>query len=184
MRGPALTHFRAARYLLLAGLALACTQSESPPQVPLEVPETLWVEMADEPFELELALDAASRHQGLSGRPAIEPNGGMLFVNTVERPQAMVMRDCAIPIDVAFLDSAGQVVAIHEMRPELPRRPGENQSAYESRLHVYRSGVPAGFAIETAGGRLDEIGLQVGDQVVFDIARTMDLARRVEGQQR
>jgi uncharacterized membrane protein (UPF0127 family) len=108
----------------------------------------------------------------------------MLFVNAVERPQAMVMRDCAVPIDVAFLDFSGEVVAIHEMRPELPRRPGESQREYESRLRVYESGTPAGFAIETAGGRLGEVGLRVGDSVVFDIARTLELARRVEGQQR
>jgi uncharacterized membrane protein (UPF0127 family) len=108
----------------------------------------------------------------------------MLFANTVESPQAMVMRDCAIPIDVAFLDLSGEVVAIHEMRPELPRRPAESQREYESRLPVYRSGAPAGFAIETAGGRLDEIGLQVGDRVAFDIARLLDFARRAQSQQR
>jgi len=179
-----LTNFRSAIFPLLAAIALACTESEPPPKIPLEVPKTLWVEIAGEPFELELALDAATRHQGLSGRLAIEPNGGMLFVNTVERPQAMVMRDCAIPIDVAFLDFSGEVVAIHKMRPELPQRPGESQSEYESRLRVYESGAPAGFAIETAGGRLDEVGLQVGDRVVFDIASTLDLARHVEGQER
>jgi len=179
-----LTDFRTATFLLLAAIALACTQSESPPDAPLEVPETLWVEIAGEPFELELALDGATRHLGLSGRLSIDPNGGMLFVSAVERPQAMVMRDCPIPIDVAFLDSSGEVLAIHEMRPELPRRPAESPREYESRLRIYDSGVPAGFAIETAGGRLDEIGLQVGDRVVFDIARTLDLARRVEDQQR
>jgi len=179
-----LTDFRSAFFPLLAAIALACTEAESPPKIPLEAPKALWVEIAGEPFELELALDAATRYQGLSGRLAIEPNGGMLFVNTVERPQAMVMRDCAIPIDVAFLDFSGEVVAIHKMRPELPQRPGESQSEYESRLRVYESGAPAGFAIETAGGRLDEVGLQVGDRVVFDIASTLDLARHVAGQGR
>jgi len=180
-----LIYFRFATYPLLAAIALACSQAESPPDSsPLEVPKALWVEMAGEPFELELALDSASRQLGLSGRLSIEPNGGMLFVSTAEGPQAMVMRDCAIPIDVAFLDFAGEVVAIHEMRPELPRRPGESRRDYESRLFVYRSGVPAGFAIETAGGRLNEIGLQVGDRVVFDIASALDLARRVKGHQR
>jgi hypothetical protein len=180
----ALTNFRTATLSLLAAIALACTQSESPSKALPEVPEALWVEIAGEPFELELALDAATRYQGLSGRLAIEPNGGMLFVNTVESPQAMVMRDCAIPIDVAFLDFSGEVVAIHEMRPELPHRPGESQSEYESRLWVYGSGAPAGFAIETAGGRLDEVGLQVGDRVVFDIASTLDLARQLADQGR
>lgn len=179
-----MSDFRSAIFPLLAALALACTESELPPKPPPQVPKALWVEMAGEPFELELALDAATRHMGLSGRLAIEPNGGMLFVNTVERPQAMVMRDCAIPIDVAFLDFSGEVVAIHEMRPELPRRPGESQSEYESRLRVYPSGAPAGFAIETAGGRLDEIGLRVGDRVAFDIASTLDLARRARARQR
>ena len=174
--------FRSAIFPLLAAIALACAESESPPEAPLEVPKALWVEIAGEPFELELALDPVSRHRGLSGRDAIEPNGGMLFVSTVERPQAMVMRDCAVPIDVAFLDFSGEVVTIHEMRPELPRRPGESQREYESRLRVYESGAPAGFAIETAGGRLDEVGLRVGDSVVFDIARVLELARRVEGQ--
>ena len=181
---PALTNFRSTISPLLAVIALACTESEPPPKTPLEAPEAIWVEIAGEPFELELALDAATRHQGLSGRLAIEPNGGMLFVSTVERPQAMVMRDCAIPIDVAFLDFSGEVVAIHEMRPELPHRPGESQSEYESRLRVYASGTPAGFAIETAGGRLDEVGLQVGDLVVFDIASMLDLARQEAGRGR
>ena len=176
--------FRSVIFPLVAAIALACPESESPPEAPLKVPRAIWVEIAGEPFELELALDGATRHLGLSGRLLIEPNGGMLFVSTVERPQAMVMRDCPIPIDVAFLDASGEVLAIHEMRPELPRRPAESQRDYESRLRIYGSGVPAGFAIETAGGRLGEIGLQVGDRVVFDIARTLDLARRVEAQQR
>ncbi len=179
-----MTDFRSTIFPLLAALALACTESESPPRPPPQVPEALWVEIAGEPFELELALDADTRYQGLSGRLAIEPNGGMLFVNTVEGPRAMVMRDCAIPIDVAFLDFSGEVVAIHEMRPELPRRPGESQREYESRLQIYESGTPAGFAIETAGGRLDEIGLRVGDRVAFDIASTLDLARRARARQR
>jgi len=138
-----LTDFRSAIFPLLAAIALACTESESPPEAPPKVPKALWVEIAGEPFELELALDAASRH---------------------------------------FLDFSGEVVTIHEMRPELPRRPGESQREYESRLRVYESGAPVGFAIETAGGRLDEVGLRVGDSVVFDIARVLELARRVEGQ--
>jgi uncharacterized membrane protein (UPF0127 family) len=108
----------------------------------------------------------------------------MFFVHATEGPQAMVMRDCAIPIDVAFLDFSGEVVAIHEMRPELPRRPAESQSEYESRLRVYQSGAPAGFAIETAGGRLNEVGLQVGDRVAFDIASTLEFERHARDQQR
>ena len=119
------------------------------------MPEALWVEIAGEPFELELALDAASRHQGLSGRRAIEPNGGMLFVNTVESPRAMVMRDCAIPIDVAFLDFSGEVVAIHEMRPELPHV-GPTESPKRVRIAV--AGVPRAAPPRGSRSRLLEAG--------------------------
>lgn len=178
--------FRSALLVCLTATALACPEPGAPPTAPeaREIPESLWVEIAGEPFELELALDAAARYQGLSGRRAIDPNGGMLFVNTEEVPRAMVMRDCFVPIDVAFLDFSGEVVAIHEMRPELPRRPGESPRAYESRLRVYESGAPAGFAIETAGGRLGEVGLRVGDRVAFDIAGALELARRAAERER
>jgi uncharacterized membrane protein (UPF0127 family) len=178
-----LSDFQRALSACLAAIAIACSGSESPPKAP-GAPEALWVEIAGEPFELELAVDPATRYQGLSGRHAIDPNGGMLFVNTEETPRAMVMRDCWVPIDVAFLDFSGEVVAIHEMRPELPRRPDESQRAYESRLRVYTSGAPAGFAIETAGGRLEEVGLKVGDRVSFDVAAALELARHAADRER
>ena len=49
-----------------------------------------------------------------------------------------------------------------------PRAPGETPFAYEGRLRLYASGAPARFAIETAGGRLQELGLAVGDRVPLD----------------
>jgi uncharacterized membrane protein (UPF0127 family) len=78
------------------------------------------------------------------------------------------MRDCPVPIDVAFLDAAGRVVAVHEMQPEEPRRPGESPLAYEARLRFYGSEAPVQFAIETAGGRLRAVGLAPGDRVPLD----------------
>jgi uncharacterized membrane protein (UPF0127 family) len=134
--------------------------------------------MAGEPFELELALAPEARYRGLSGRLSIARNRGMLFVNVVPGPQAMVMRDCPIAIDVAFLDLGGEVVAIHEMQPEPARRSDESPAAYEARLPAYQSGFPAGFAIELAGGRFSELGLRVGDRVVFDGAALLERARR------
>jgi uncharacterized membrane protein (UPF0127 family) len=80
----------------------------------------------------------------------------------------MVMRRCPVPIDVAFLDAEGRVVAIHAMAPEPPRAPGASAAVYEAPLPTYVSAVPAQFAVETAGGRLGELGLAVGDRLVFD----------------
>jgi hypothetical protein len=162
---------------LLASIGLACAESEQTSRPAASRPETVWIEIAGEPFELELAVDAKARYRGLSGRLSIARNAGMLFVNPVVESQAMVMRDCPIAIDVAFLDLGGGVVAIHEMQPEPPRRSDESPVAYEARLPAYQSGSPARFAIETAGGRFSELDLQIGDRVVFDIAGLLERAR-------
>jgi uncharacterized membrane protein (UPF0127 family) len=128
-------------------------------------PEVVWVALGGETFSLELAADPETRRRGLSGRGVIPRNRGMLFV--LPRPErfSMVMRDCSAPIDVAFLDGTGRVVARHEMHPEPPRAPGETPYQYEQRLRAYPSGVPVQFAVETAGGRLRELGLAVGDRI-------------------
>jgi uncharacterized membrane protein (UPF0127 family) len=146
-------------------LAAACTPDRSASAGPAEV---AFVRLGEETFTLELALDPATRHQGLSGRGAIPRNHGMLFVEARSAPLAMVMRDCSAPIDVAFLDPEGHVVAVHEMAVEPPRARDETPGAYEARLPLYESGEPALFAIETAGGRLREVGLAVGDRVPLD----------------
>ena len=140
-------------------------------------PEVVFVRLGDESFTLELALDPARRMRGLSGREEIPRHGGLLFVLPRPQPFAMVMRDCPVPIDVAFLDGDGRVVATHEMRVEPPRRPEESPFAYESRLPVYESGAPVLFAIETAGGRLREVGLAVGGRVSLDGAALVARAR-------
>jgi uncharacterized membrane protein (UPF0127 family) len=126
------------------------------------------VTIAGERFELEVARDPATQFRGLGGRTHIARDGGMLFVFPYPHATAFVMRDCPIPIDVAFLDAEGRVISIHEMKPEPPRSEGESASAYESRLKQYPSGLPAWFAIETEGGRMRELGLRGGDRVEID----------------
>jgi hypothetical protein len=119
-------------------------------------------------FHLEAALDEATRQRGLGGRSELPGQGGMLFVWRRPRPLAMVMRDCPIPLDVAFLDAGGRVLAVHAMRPEPPRRPGESAAAYEGRLPAYASPEPAQVAVEVAGGRLVELGIGAGSLVVVE----------------
>jgi uncharacterized membrane protein (UPF0127 family) len=126
---------------------------------------TTHVVIGGEPFTLEVARDPAAQYRGLGGRTSIDRHGGMLFVFPVSQILAFVMRDCPIPIDVAFLDADGRVVATHEMQPEMPRGPGETAIAYEQRLHLYGSGLPAHYAIEMAGGRLRELGVHGGDAI-------------------
>jgi uncharacterized membrane protein (UPF0127 family) len=144
-------------------------------------PDVVWVSLGGETFTLEVAADPESRHRGLSGRAPIPPYAGMLFVMPQAQEQAMVMRDCPVAIDVAFLDEEGRVVAVREMKPEPPRGPHEGLESYEARLPVYASGAPARFAIETAGGRLRAVGLTVGDRVALDTAALLARLRARPG---
>lgn len=128
-------------------------------------------------FEMEIAADDASRMRGLGGREEIDEFGGMIFVFPSASIIQFVMRDCLIPIDVAFLDASGRVVSMHEMQPEPPRHPGESAMAYERRLKNYPSRFPAQFAVETAGGRLRAVGLEVGQRVEFDLERLKNMVK-------
>ena len=101
----------------------------------------------------------------------------MLFVNPRPRLLSMVMRDCPVPIDVAFLDAGGRVLSMHAMAVESPRRPDEKGADYERRLREYPSGAPAQFAVETAGGRLAELELEVGQRIVLDTRALLWRAR-------
>jgi uncharacterized membrane protein (UPF0127 family) len=139
--------------------------------------ETLFLALGGETYTLELALDPRTRQRGLGGRPGVAPRGGMLFVFPSPRPLAMVMRDCPEPIDVAFLDAQGVVVALHAMRAEPPRQPGEGALAYERRLPEYPSGVPAQFAIELAGGTLSRLGIEAGARIPLATAPLVARAR-------
>ena len=128
-------------------------------------------------FHLDAALDPGTREKGLGDVTHIDPDGGMVFVFTSTRPLYFVMRDCTIPIDVAFLSEAGTVLAWHAMVPEEPQREDEGPLAYENRLKKYSSGFPARFAVEVAGGTFGELGLKTGDQIDFDIAGLKARAR-------
>jgi uncharacterized protein len=148
--------------LLLAGAA-ARADSTAAERLP-----TVSATIAGERFELEVARDPVAQMHGLGGRTAIDPHGGMLFVFPAPQPLVFVMRACPIPIDVAFLDPTGRVINVHAMKPEPPRAPGESAADYEARLHPYPSALPAQFALETAGGRLAELGVRSGDKIEID----------------
>ena len=126
------------------------------------------VAIAGRIFRLELAQGRRAQQRGLGGRTQIDPYGGMLFAYGTARERAMVMRDCPVPIDVAFLNAQGRVVGLHAMQPEPPRGDRESESHYEARLPVYPSGEAAQFAVELAGGRLARLGVRIGDPLVAD----------------
>lgn len=128
-------------------------------------------------FHLDLAADNPTRMLGLGGREVIPEDGGMLFVFPVARGLKFVMRNCPTDIDVAFLDSLGNVTAVHHMPSEEPQKPDEADFAYENRLARYSSRFAAQYAIELKGGMMEQLGLKAGDHIDLDYKRLKRLAR-------
>lgn len=156
------------RWLLLPALLLAgCAAHAGSEPTKTGDGERVAVRVGGTVLHVETALDDATRYRGLSHRESIPEDGGMLFVFPSPQQLSFVMRDCLTPIDIAFLDGAGRVLALHEMQLE-PRREGESDADYNARLKRYPSRYRAQMALETGGGRLRALGLKVGDKIQLD----------------
>lgn len=114
--------------------------------------------VAGHTFEVEIAQTEAERNHGLSGRLALPADHGMLFVFDKEQPQSFWMKDCYLPIDVAFIDASGKIVDLQSMAvEEFPPQPAR----------TYDSAAPAKYVLETVGGTWQRIGAKTGMPVTF-----------------
>lgn len=165
---------------LLAGalavlVSIGCTACDQP------VPDgRVRVVIKGEDFNLEPAVTPPKQAKGLGQRDSLEPDGGMIFFFPVPRRREFVMRDCIIPIDIAYTDDAGRVLALYAMEVEPPRAEDESQRDYELRLKRYPSRAPVRVAIEVAGGTWARLGLAEGDRIAFDIDELKQLMRNAD----
>jgi uncharacterized protein len=158
----------------LIGLSMQTTTS--PAAKPKQIEK---LKIANEEFEFEVAADDASREKGLMNRRAeeLEPHLGMIFIHPDVALRSFWMKNCLMDIDIAFLDAAGEITAIHRMKAEPPKKPRESQAGYEARLKKYSSRKPAQFALEFKPGTLDRLKLKPGQKLDGEWERLKKLAR-------
>lgn len=146
----------------LASLVAALSLSQCAPSEPnkLDSLGTVRLTINEQPFELWIADETGEQERGLMFITAEEmaplPDGterGMLFVFAHERRRSFWMKNTLIPLDIAYLDSDGMVVAIHTMAP-LNTRTGQ-----------YPSRRPARYAIEVNADVLRNLGIKEGSRV-------------------
>ena len=112
-------------------------------------------------FDLELALDDASRTQGLSDRKSIKTDGGMLFVFPSPGRTQFLVRRCYVPIDVIFIDEDGYIDSLHAMEVIEPIG-----GPRWTNPHTGYSTVGAiRYAVELRGGMIEELGLRRGEKI-------------------
>ena len=105
---------------------------------------------------LEIARSAEQRSMGLMERRQLADSAGMLFVfDSTQAPDAgFWMYRTRIPLDIAFLDSAGVIRAVRQMVP----CPGTIAEGCPS----YTPDVPYRYALEVSAGYFARHDVTVG----------------------
>jgi uncharacterized membrane protein (UPF0127 family) len=102
-------------------------------------------------FTIEVALSEAQREQGLMFRRNLAPDAGMLFDMDVAQTITMWMKNTFIPLDMLFVDG-GRIVDIRERAVPLS-------------TDIISAKAPARYVIELNGGRVERLGIKIGDRV-------------------
>ena len=140
---------RAPLLALLCALTAALAAQAAGPRRPVVVLDErirVSVDVVDTP---------ALRVRGLSGRPSLAPEEGMLFLFEAPRIQSFWMKDMRFPIDILWIRD-DRIVGITPEVP-IPRSPSE--------LPLFRSPTPCDVVLEVRAGAAKRWGLLLGDAV-------------------
>ena len=164
-------HLAASLVGLSAVLAAACGEKpmvadqaptavgvESAAVAPEPPPSTIAVAVGNASFEAELALTAAQRNIGLSGRDSIPERSGMLFVLGTERVSSIWMKGMRFPLDIIWVSEDCRVVDLVREAPHPdPQAPDD--------VATYTASVPAAYVLEVNGGEARRYAVDTGDRV-------------------
>lgn len=156
----------AATLLLFAGCApdedTAPAVTRRSPVIPLDS-GTVFIETEQDTFRVsvEIAETPNQREIGLMERSELPENQGMIFLSYEERDPAagFYMFRTRIPLDIAFLDRDGRIVAIRSMEP--------CASPIAEYCPTYAPGVAYWGALEVNGGYFASRGIEPGDLVTL-----------------
>ena len=140
--------------LLSIALGCACAGTVAAPDGPA-------VTVDNAVFEVEVADTSELRSKGLSGRDSLPDMSGMIFIFESGRASDFWMKGMRIPIDFVWIGQECTVVDTHaNVHPPAP-------GTSDGELTMYRSGSPAVYTLEINAGKVEELGIEVGDEVTF-----------------
>ena len=102
---------------------------------------------------MEVAKTLEERAYGLMGRKDLGKNEGMLFIFETEEYHGFWMKDTYVPLSIAFIDKAGRIVKITDMKPRT--------------LESHIPPQPILYALEMKKGWFSNNGIKVGDVMRF-----------------
>jgi len=109
-------------------------------------------------FTVELAKTTQERALGLMFRKELDPDKGMLFIFENEGQYRFWMKNTFINLDIIWINKDKEVVSISK----------NIQPCKSDPCPVVSSDKKARYVLELNGGTADKIGLNVGDNAIFD----------------
>ena len=103
-------------------------------------------------FTVEVAATPEEQSRGLMFRKSMAPDAGMLFPFGGDGPRAFWMKNTILPLDMIFIRSTGEIVAI-----------AENTVPYS--LRPVAPHEPAAAVLEVNAGTVERLGIKRGDHV-------------------
>lgn len=124
-------------------------------EVAINGPRSLKV--GDAEITVEIAATPAKRRDGYMFREEISEKEGMLFIFPQPTLQQFWMKNCLVPIDIAYIDDGFVITDLHTMQPPAP---GQTTG-----FRHYRSSVPVRYVLEVQGGFFGRHGIEVGQKL-------------------
>ena len=143
------------------------TQTEPPTTTPAPVPtdtplpDPPLLHIGDAVYTVDLAVTAAERQQGLSGRPSMDADRGMLFVYEKDGPRAFWMPNMHFPLDMVWIRADCIVAGV---TADVPNPPLDTPRDH---LQLYPSAGLVRFILELNAGQAAMHGIEAGDKVEF-----------------
>ena len=122
-------------------------------------PKTGTILLGGHQFTIEIADTMALRNKGLSGRPSLAENAGMLFEFGSPGMHGFWMKGMQIPLDFVWIRENRVIGITQNVMPE----PG----ASILKLHSYYPPNPADSVFEMNAGLVQKYGIRVGDSATI-----------------
>ncbi|MGC1481983.1 MAG: DUF192 domain-containing protein [Chthoniobacterales bacterium] len=103
------------RHCLLLSLLFQSTLSFA--DVPQPKLPTISLIIGTETLVAEVADDPNERNTGMMFRESMADGAGMLFVMDRVGPVSFWMRNTTVPLSIAYLNTAGVIMEIHDLQP-------------------------------------------------------------------
>ena len=144
------------REICVLALALLLTSSLLAQVSPADTPQpklpTITLSVGDKVLSTEVADDEAEREKGMMFRKEMPEGTAMLFVLDAPQKPAFWMRNTLIPLSVAYVNTFGMIMEIHDLQPKDERPVSAD---FDSIL----------YAIEVPQGWFSKNGILAGSMV-------------------